>query len=69
MTNQPTTEPIDSDIYRIIKRVIDQWQDTQINLQSESARVLLALAIHEQVDSQVKQTIEEIVCGADAFNL
>ena len=68
MTNQPTTEPIDSDIYRIIKRVIDQWQDSQINLQSESARVLLALAIHEQVDSQVKQNIEEIVCGSDAFN-
>jgi flagellar basal body-associated protein FliL len=62
MTNQQTTEPTDSTTYRTIKEVLDSWSDTQINLASDSARVLLALAIHERVDSQIKQLIEDLVC-------
>jgi len=65
MTNQQTTEPTDSTTYRMIKEVLDSWSDTQINLASDSARVLLALAIHERVDSQIKQLIEDIICGSE----
>ena len=66
MTNQQTIEtPADIDrpaTYATIRRVLDSWQDAQINLQSESARHILALAIHEQVDSHINQLIEDIVC-------
>lgn len=66
MTNQQTIDtPTDIDrpaTYATIRRVLDSWQDTQINLQSESARHILALAIHEQVDSHISQLIEDIVC-------
>lgn len=60
--NQQTTEPSDSPTYRTIKQVLDEWKDTQINISSDSARVLLALAIQEQVDKQTSQLIEDLVC-------
>lgn len=60
--NQQTTEPSDSPTYKTIKQVLDEWKDTQINISSDSARVLLALAIQEQVDKQTSQLIEDLVC-------
>lgn len=60
--NQQTTEPSDSSTYKAIKQVLDEWKDTQINISSDSARVLLALAIQEQVDKQTSQLIEDLVC-------
>jgi hypothetical protein len=33
-----------------IKQVLDSWRDTQLNLASDSARVLLSLAIAEELE-------------------
>jgi len=66
MTQQTTIDtPTDIErpaTYATIRRVLDSWQDSQINLQSESARHILSLAIHEQVDSHITQLIEDIIC-------
>jgi len=52
----------DSNTYQTIRDVLDEWQHTQINIASDSARHLLALAIQEQVDKQIGQLIEDVVC-------
>lgn len=44
-----TTEQL-TELQSTIKRVLDDWQDTQLNIRSDSARLLLALAIAEAID-------------------
>ncbi|MDC3298542.1 hypothetical protein OAU81_00560 [bacterium] len=39
----------------IIKQVLDSWSDTQLNMSSDSARVLLSLAIAEQLKQDKHQ--------------
>lgn len=56
------TDIADSTTYQTVRKVLDEWQHTQINIASDSARHLLALAIQEQVDKQTNQLIEDVVC-------
>lgn len=53
-----------SDIYEIVKHVVDQ-QRHDANLASEAYRESLARIIAEQVDTHVNRLIEDIVspCG------
>jgi len=53
-----------SDIYEIVKRVVDQ-QRHDANLSSEAYRESLSKTITEQVDAHVNRLIEDIVspCG------
>ena len=46
----------------IIKQVLDEWKDTQFNIGSDSARVLLSLAIEERIQPEINQLIEDVVC-------
>ena len=56
------TDITDSTTYQIVRKVLDEWQHTQINLASDSARHLLTLAIQEQMDKHTNQLIEDVVC-------
>ena len=38
-----------------IKQVLDSWSDTQLNMNSDSARVLLSLAIAEKLEQDYHQ--------------
>ena len=47
-----TTEQL-NELQLTIKRVLDSWQDTQLNMASDSARVLLSLAIAEELEREL----------------
>jgi hypothetical protein len=44
-----TTEQL-TELQLTIKQVLDEWQGTQLNIRSDSARLLLALAIAEAIN-------------------
>ena len=48
--------------YKTIREVLDQWKDTELNIASETARHLLALAVHERVQSHISHLVEDIIC-------
>lgn len=65
-----TTENLENDkLYQAIHDVLEEWKDTQFNISSESARTLLALAIHEKAHKHVSELIEDIVCPSDQWTL
>lgn len=65
-----TTDDLQNDqLYQTIRNVLEEWKDTQFNIASESARTLLALAIHEQAHKHVSNVIEDIVCPGDQWEL
>ena len=47
----------------IILKVLEDSSTSQINLQSESARAMLANKLEEKLQPHVNQLIEEIVVG------
>lgn len=47
-------QPNLTDVQHSIKQVLNSWQDTQLNMSSDSARTLLALAIAEGLQNDGK---------------
>ena len=59
---QDLSQSIEQDAtYKTIREVLDQWKDTELNIASESARHLLALAVHERMQSHITQLVEDII--------
>lgn len=52
-----------SDTQRIIRSVLDEWSNTQLNIAAESGREMLSEAIGTRVDAHISQLIEDIVCS------
>lgn len=57
-----TNEIPDDAIYMTIRGVLDEWKDTELNINSDTARHLLALAVHERMRPLMQDTIENILC-------
>jgi phosphate uptake regulator len=47
----------------IILDVLEEWSDLQPNMESETARSLLARDLCDALDNYVNSLIEEVVCG------
>ena len=65
MTDQQTHLQIKN----IILDKLSEWQDTQINIQSEAARTLLANELAEELEEYVNHKtntlIEDVICGGE----
>lgn len=53
------------DIKQNIRELLDEWQHTQLNISSESARDLLTMAIMEKIEPTINQLLEDIICPAN----
>jgi hypothetical protein len=47
----------------IILNVLEEWAHLQPNMESETARSLLARDLYDALDEYVNNLIEEVVCG------
>lgn len=54
-----------NDLTTQIKQLLDDWQDTQFNIKSDSARQMLANAINKEIQPTINKLIEDIVCPAN----
>jgi hypothetical protein len=57
MNNTPDTPTYDT-----IKRVLDQWKDTELNIGSDAGRQMLAQALHDQIHPMIQDLVENIIC-------
>lgn len=55
------------DIKHNIRELLDEWQHTQLNISSESARELLTMAIMEKIEPTINQLLEDIICPANEY--
>lgn len=53
------------DIKQNIRELLDEWQHTQLNISSESARDLLTMAIMEKIEPTINKLLEDIICPAN----
>lgn len=51
-----------NDVQRLIKTVLDEVKDSQVNMGSESAREWLAEVISTQVNKHIQTLVEDIIC-------
>ena len=51
-----------TDVEQLILKALDRWQHAQVNMNSESARVMLAKSIGQEVDPYINRLIEDMVC-------
>jgi gas vesicle protein len=51
-----------NDVQRLIKTVLDEVKDSQVNMASESAREWLAEVISTQVNKHIQNLVEDIIC-------
>ena len=49
------------DTKEIVLEVLGEWSESQINISSEQARVILADAITKEMDKHIKDIIESII--------
>jgi hypothetical protein len=49
------------DTKEIVLEVLGEWSESQINISSESARVILADAITEEMNKHIRDIIESII--------
>jgi hypothetical protein len=47
----------------IILEVLDELKDSQLNISSESARLMLANKLHEELDKYVVNVLESAIIG------
>mgnify|MGYP001265855361 FL=1 len=47
----------------IILKVLEEIQDSQINIKSESAREFLADKLEPELQQHINQILEEVCCG------
>ena len=51
-----------TDVEQLILKALDKWSNAQVNMHSESARVMLAKSIGQEVDPYINRLIEDLVC-------
>lgn len=51
-----------NDVQVIVKTVLDEVKDAQINMSSESAREWLAEIISKRVNEHIQTLVEDIIC-------
>ena len=56
-------EDNNTDTYATILAVLDRWKHSQVNMQSQCAREMLAKELSDEVDKNIKQIVEDICCG------